>query len=952
MDELDGSSQAKYSNADPQSLAEEGMVLQLVDGTIQACNAVAEKLLGLTTEQIRCWTSTHFPWQTIHEDGTDFPCETHPAITALRTGQPQFNIMMGLYHPDRDLIWLTIDAQPLFQVSDSTTYGVISKFVQISPSQYRQNHRQNPSQEKLCSDLAQLPDSNLSYSLRQEEERSLRERQAQLQQQLAEIEAIYQSAPIGLTVLDTDLRFVRINQRLAEINGFPIEAHIGRTVRELLPGLADTAERMLCPVLESGEPLLNVEIEGETPAQPGVKRTWLEHFLPLKHGDKVIGISTVCEEITERKQAQAQIQDQQERLHAALFAAETGTFRWDIRTNVLNWDDNLDRLFGLPPGQTARSLDAFIQMVHPNERQGVINRCHRCATEGADFEMDFRVVYPDGSIRWLLDKGKTFFDEKGSPLYMTGACVDITDRKQALEALRQSEERYRILFESMEDGFCVVEVLFDKNNTPIDYRFLEMNPAFETQSGLKQAKGKTVRQLLPNLENHWFEIYGKVALTGEPVRFEDGSEVMNRFFEVSAFRIGQPLSRKVAILFKEISDRKAIEAQREKLFQQELVAREAAERANRIKDEFLAVLSHELRSPLNPILGWTKLLQSGKLNTAKTAEALAIIERNGKLQSKLIEDLLDVSSILRGKLTLNEAPVDIATTITAALETVRLAAEAKNIQINVSLGEVSPINGDAGRLQQVICNLLTNAIKFTPEFGRVEVRLTQVQSYAQIQVCDTGKGISREFLPYVFEHFRQEDGAITRKFGGLGLGLAIVRQIVEMHGGTVRADSLGEGQGATFTVTFPLPTQTLATSEQDYSCVSMAQPATLAGTRVLVVDDDDDSREFVTFVLELAGAEVIPTSSAIKGMQILAQSQFDILVSDIGMPEIDGYAFLQQIRARLVFSGRQIPAIALTAYAGELDQKQALAAGFQQHLSKPVDPEQLVEAVVTLVKKL
>lgn len=282
---------------------------------------------------------------------------------------------------------------------------------------------------------------------------------------------------------------------------------------------------------------------------------------------------------------------------------------------------------------------------------------------------------------------------------------------------------------------------------------------------------------------HWIEIYGQVALAGESTRFEISSEILNRWFDVYACRTGQPKERKVAIVFKDISERKRVEderkraeAQREQLLQREQAAREAPETANRIKDEFLAMLSHELQSPLNPILGWSRLLQQEKLDAAKTTTALATIERNAKLQAQLIDDLPDISRILQGKLTLNTLAVHLSFVISAALETVRLAIDAKAIQLNFALDpEVGQILGDAARLQQVMWNLLSNAVKFTPPKGRITVALSSTDSHAQIQVTDTGKGIKPEFLPYVFEHFRQEDGATTRQFGGLGLGLAIVQ---------------------------------------------------------------------------------------------------------------------------------------------------------------------------------
>ncbi|MDZ4878303.1 MAG: Sensor histidine kinase RcsC [Chroococcidiopsis cubana SAG 39.79] len=409
-------------------------------------------------------------------------------------------------------------------------------------------------------------------------------------------------------------------------------------------------------------------------------------------------------------------------------------------------------------------------------------------------------------------------------------------------------------------------------------------------------------------------------------------------------------------------------------------ARAEAETANRMKDNFLAIISHELRTPLNPILGWCNLLMSRKFDRSRIDSAIATIDRNARLQVQLIDDLLDVSSILQGKLSLNVSPVNLASVITAALETVRLAAEAKSIQVETRLdANVGEVEGDPTRLQQVMWNLLSNAIKFTPQGGRVEISLQRVEeeattnskfkiqnskldraprtNYAQIQIADTGKGISADFIPYIFDYFRQESSATTRKFGGLGLGLAIVRNIVEMHGGNVAVASLGEGRGSTFTVKIPLlgkteETATPVAATREFPVLDSGVtaycrsplPAPLAGVQVLVVDDDADSRDFVTFLLAEAGATVTAVSSAVAALEVFT-SQIDILISDIGMPGMDGYMLMQQIRALSLGQGGKIPAIALTAYAGECDRQKALSAGFQKHIAKPIEPEQLIEAV-------
>ncbi|MBD2028043.1 GAF domain-containing protein [Leptolyngbya sp. FACHB-711] len=420
------------------------------------------------------------------------------------------------------------------------------------------------------------------------------------------------------------------------------------------------------------------------------------------------------------------------------------------------------------------------------------------------------------------------------------------------------------------------------------------------------------------------------------------------------------------VLAEDIAHRVAIAIDNANLYEAERTARSTAEAANRVKDEFLAILSHELRTPLNPIMGWTKLLRSGKLDAAKTAHALETIERNAQLQIQLIEDLLDVSRILQGKLSLKIAAVDLESMIQSALETVRLTAEEKSIQLDtkfdLAIGEVL---GDAIRLQQVVWNLLTNAIKFTPRGGRVEVKLLFIADgslslkdksqttdeeqigYAQIEVQDTGKGISPDFLPHVFEYFRQADSSTTRNFNGLGLGLAIVRNLVELHGGTISINSPGEDQGTTSTVRLPLRSRASSKTKPETHLPPLAldsQP--LQGVQILVVDDEPDSRALAVSILEEAGAIPTAAGDAIEALAILAHSKPDVLVSDIGMPNMDGYTLLKKIRQML--PAQMIPAIAITAYAAEIDQQQAIRAGFQQYMTKPIEPEEFVRAIRTL----
>ncbi|MCT7952355.1 response regulator [Ancylothrix sp. C2] len=389
---------------------------------------------------------------------------------------------------------------------------------------------------------------------------------------------------------------------------------------------------------------------------------------------------------------------------------------------------------------------------------------------------------------------------------------------------------------------------------------------------------------------------------------------------------------------------------------------EELDRANRIKDEFLAVLSHELRTPLGPILGWAQLLRMKKPDEQTLIRGLETIERNANIQTQLIEDLLDVSRILRGKISLNVRLLDLRLIITAALETVQLAAEAKSIEIETQMPEnVGQVRGDAGRLQQVMWNLLSNAVKFTPSGGRVQIFLQEVEDWVEVKIKDTGKGIEPAFFPYMFDYFRQADSSTTRKFGGLGVGLGIVRHLVELHGGVVEAESAGEGMGATFTVKLPVFNENKTSRLKPISQQRFGETADswvrehlppispLAGIRVLVVDDETDTLELITWMLKDAGAIAAGVTSAQSAIEVWEGFQPDVLISDIGMPEEDGYSLIARVRTRMS-ADKVIPAIALTAYAREEDRQRAFSAGFQEHITKPVESLSLIAAVAVLTE--
>jgi PAS domain S-box-containing protein len=523
-------------------------------------------------------------------------------------------------------------------------------------------------------------------------------------------------------------------------------------------------------------------------------------------------------------------------------------------------------------------------------------------------------------------------------------------RQRAEEALRESTQGRINVLESITDGF----VALDRQ-----WRFTYLNrQAARLLRGLHRVPedllGRNIWEEFPNQENSiFYQQYHRAMADQAPLKFESFFPTVKKWFAVHVYPSGDGL----AIYFDDISERRQAEEQRAKILAHAEAARAEAEAANRAKDEFLATLSHELRTPLSAILAWTSLLRIGKLDAATSSRALETIERNTKLQAQLIEDLLDVSRIITGKLRLQPRPVQLAASVEGALDAVRPTAEAKGVALGCTTEDVGAVSGDPDRLQQVLWNLLSNAVKFTPAGGRVDVHLRQVGPSVEITVSDTGEGISPEFLPYVFDRFRQVDSTAGRAHGGLGLGLAIARHLVELHGGSIRAHSAGVGHGATFTVRLPMmaaPARSPSGATQLGTALagtrSNGAPA-LEGTRVLVVDDEADARGYLTVALEQCGAEVVTAASAHEALESLQRQRPDVLVSDIGMPGEDGFALIAKVRALDAANGGRLPAVALTAYARTEDRGRVLKAGYDLHLPKPIDPHQLADALRQVLQR-
>jgi PAS domain S-box-containing protein len=561
---------------------------------------------------------------------------------------------------------------------------------------------------------------------------------------------------------------------------------------------------------------------------------------------------------------------------------------------------------------------------------------HNSEFQTIELERDFPNI---GRRTVLLDARRLVRDANALILL---SFRDITERKHIEQALRESETRFRTLFESMDEGYCVVEMLFDAKNNPTDYRFLEVNPAFEKQTGIKNARGRLMREVAPEHEQHWFDMYGRVALSGETLRFENSAAALQRYYEVCAFRIGAPELRRVGIVFNDITGRKNLERQRELLLAQEEALRKEAQAAVRAKDHFLAALSHELRTPLSPVVLTIAAMESDPDLPVRFRKSVAMIRRNIELETRLIDDLLDLNRVTSGKMHLQVQPTHMHAVLTQAIQTCASETSAKKLNIQLDLqADNDLVNADPARLQQTFWNLLRNAAKFTPEGGSIFIRTENSGGTARLEVRDTGVGIEPEFLPRVFDAFEQGDTKITRQFGGLGLGLAICKAIMDIHGGAIRAHSDGPGTGATFTVELPVA---LATEQEVVAAQPPGHNSAAGYLRVLLVEDHPDTREVLARLLDAANYAVKTASSVAAALQLAAAERFDVVVSDLGLPDGTGYDLMKQLRDRHGIKG-----IALSGYGMDQDQRRSREVGFLDHVVKPVNVSQLVAVIQRIV---
>jgi PAS domain S-box-containing protein len=625
-------------------------------------------------------------------------------------------------------------------------------------------------------------------------------------QRLAEIEDLYRNAPVGLCVLDRDLRWIRINERLAEFNGIPAADHIGKRLPELLPELAEACAPGIRAVLDTGTPQRNIEIVSQTPAQPGATRSWLEHLLPLlDERGQVTGLSIVVEETTERRRAEAAVRESEERLRLAQQGAGLGIWEANLVNGTVSASGDMEVRFGHPDGAATGATATFADRVHPADRARVQRAVEAAIENRAAFDIDFRVQLPDGSIRWVNCKGSAACDVAGNPERLYGVNVDITERKAAEEALREADRR---------------------------------------------------------------------------------------------------------------------------------------------KNEFLATLAHELRNPLVPIRNAVEIVRHRIGLDPTVQRACDLLDRQVQHLVRLIDDLLDISRISRGKLQLRKERVALGAVLEQAMEVAWPLIEGAGQDLELSLpAEPVYLDADPVRLAQVFANLLDNAAKFTERGGHIRLSASRDGTVVSVHVQDSGIGIAAEQLPSVFELFAQLPAAPQRVRSGLGIGLALTRGLVEMHGGRIQVHSDGPGKGSRFTVR--LPVVAAASLPLPDGPVAAATPHA-GGCRILVVDDHPDVRESLAMLLELQGHEVATACDGVEAVEAAERWHPDLVLLDLGMPRLDGYGACRHIRAQAW--GKDLTVVALTGWGQDGDRSQTAEAGFDDHLVKPVAPAALLEIVARTCK--
>jgi PAS domain S-box-containing protein len=882
--------------------------------------------------------------------------------------------------------------------------------------------------------------------------------------------AILESITDAFFALNREWEFTYVNRQAEIVLGHERANLLGKTIWSVYPGLAGSEfeSRYLQAARDQAATSF-------TAFYPDDNRWYEVHAYPAG-----IGLSVYFRNVTERVQAEENLRESE--LRFRLMADSIPQIVWivDASGEAVFFNKQWSAYTGAPIEHMAPD-EVSGNFVHPDDHAATMQAWDAARQDRRIFNVEHRIRSASGEYRWFLVRAEPQCDPRtGEIVRWFGTSTDVHDRKLAETALIKSEKRYRSLFESIDEGFCIIELLFDANGDPCDYLFCEVNPMFEQQSGLHHAQGKTALELSPQLEKYWFEIYGKVALTGEPIRFESESRVMNRWFDVYAFRIDEPSERRVALLFKDMTAQKtAAEEMRESRLHALVAAREAeAERhrldavleavpvgiivsdangaivlanaanrrlwgeqypatsgindfgawkgwwadgsekhgrrlqshewttarilngeealhdiieiesfnaspvrrvvlnsgapikdatgaiagavvaqmditdrvraeealmqADRRKDEFLAMLAHELRNPLAPIAAAADLLKLGRHDETRIRQTSGIIARQVSHMTGLVDDLLDVSRVTRGLVTLNRERLDAKRILTDAIEQVRPLIETRGHHLTVHTPpETAFVLGDQKRLVQVLTNLLNNAAKYTPDGGSIVLNMEVDEDHVRMTVADDGIGMAPEFVQHAFELFAQGERSSDRSQGGLGIGLALVKSLMELHGGSITAHSEGAGKGSRFTVCLPhLKVQPGASRFEPEQGAVSAEAATEA-LKVMVVDDNADAAEMLGMFVEALGHQVFIEHGSGKALERARAEMPDVCLLDIGLPDMDGNELARRLRAQPETAGAVL--VAVTGYGQERERNNALGAGFDHHFVKPLDTAKLAD---------
>ena len=771
----------------------------------------------------------------------------------------------------------------------------------------------------------------------------------QLEAERGRLAEVFRQAPAFMCVVrEPDHIFEMANDRYCQLVGR--RNVLGRRVREVLPEFeAQGFIKVLDKVYQTGEPYIGSGIPVLLSQQPGHKpeQRYIDVvYQALRNATGAItGIVTVGVDVTDRKQAVDALRASQQ-------------FTRDVLNNlfafvaVLLPDGTLMDANRAPLEAAAISVADVLGKKfwdcywwsYSQEIQAQLQDWCNQAARGEIIRCDVQMRLAGNTRVWIDFQLAPLRDSEGEITHLIPSGLDISRRREAERTLRASEERYRTLFNSMDESYCVIEVLFDENDQANDYRFLEINPAFEKHTGLTGATGQTMRTLVPALETRWFEIYGQVVKTGEPVRFVDEAKAMGRWFDVYAFRLGEAGSHKVAILSNDISERKRTEAalnESEESLRQ--LAAELSEASNR-KDEFLAMLAHELRNPLAPIRNGLQLMKLSEGQKEPIQQARAMMERQLTQLVRLIDDLMDVSRIRLGKLELRKERLQLAMVLSSAVETSRPLIEQMGHELIFTPPDSSVmVNADMTRLAQVFLNLLNNAAKYSERGSHIQVQVMLEEYEVLVTVSDTGIGIAADHLPHIFDMFTQVDGSLEKSQGGLGIGLTLVQRLVVMHGGSIEAKSEGPGKGSAFVVRLPLVME----SSPAYSAGAEVEPTeSNLSLRILIVDDNRDGADSLSEMLNLMGNDTRTAYDGQQGVELAEQYRPEVILLDIGMPKLNGYEACRLIRAKPW--GKDIVLIAVTGWGQDKDRYRTHEAGFDHHLVKPVDPQSLMSILAHL----